>query len=380
MVRKLATLLGILLILNLVPSSAIAADQLLYSNDNSTYGGWNQGQNELFIYKMTAVAGVTITTAKAAFASGVTTGAPITKFYFFSDNSGNVGSVLSTFNYASNDGSRWGTYTGTFTVPAGGTFWVAMQATAFIYNAGNSATNSVSNGWSLNISNRFYATSTTGAFTAQSTASSPVWQFLGASTTPLATPSAPTVTTTSTTLGVSESSTTPNASSYLVKVFASNGTTLVDSRTVSSVNITSQTTFSGLSPNTNYKVGVIAVGDGVTYDNSALSTLTSVTTSMGISTLSLTITGNPSVIYFRNQYQLRATVTGSNGYVAFTANGKVISGCKKVTTSALVANCYWKPSIHGQVTLKAILTPSDSNYNSSLNSNSIFSVARSTNR
>lgn len=148
----LAALIVFELSSNILPASA--APTLLYGNDNGTYGSWNQGANDLFIYKMTAPAGVAVSSVKVGFASGVTTGAPITKVYFFADSAGSVGSILSTFNYSSNDGTRFGTYTGTFNVPVTGTFWIAMQASAFIYNAGNGVANNAGTTWSLNISTR----------------------------------------------------------------------------------------------------------------------------------------------------------------------------------------------------------------------------------
>lgn len=344
---------------------ASAAPTLLYGNDNGTYSAWNQGANDLFIYKMTAPAGVGVSSVKVGFESGVTTGAPITKVYFFADNSGSVGSVLSTFNYSSNDGTRFGTYTGSFSVPVSGRFWIAMQASQYIFNAGNGVANNAGTTWSLNITTRFYGTSLTGPFTTQGTGSSPVWMLYGSALTTLNTPAIPNVTSTSSTVTVTETSTTTNASSYLIKIFQSDGTTLIDSKTATSSSILTGTTFNGLSPNTTYKVGVIANGDGVTYETSTISSLASIRTAFGATSASLQIVGAPSTVIYRTPYQLRLTATGANGTVAFKVNGKSIPGCQKVTTSAYVANCSWKPSMRGANKISSVLTPSNQNFLSS---------------
>jgi hypothetical protein len=345
---------------NILPASA--APTLLYGNDNGTYGSWNQGANDLFIYKMTAPAGVAVSSVKVGFASGVTTGAPITTVYFFADNAGNVGSILSTFSYSSNDGTRFGTYTGSFNVPVSGTFWIAMQASAYIYNAGNGVANNAGTTWSLNISTRFYGTSVSGPFSSQGTASSPVWLLYGSALTALSTPAAPNVASSSSTVTVTETATTTNASSYLIKIFQSDGLTLIDSKTATASSILTGTTFTGLSPNTVYKVGVIAIGDGVTYETSTISTLTSLRTALGSTSAALQIVGAPTSVVYRTSYQLRLTATGSNGTVAFKANQKPIPGCQKVATSAYIANCSWKPSMRGTNKISALFTPSSQDF------------------
>jgi hypothetical protein len=173
------------------------------------------------------------------------------------------------------------------------------------------------------------------------------------------------VSATSSTISASETSTTPNASSYLIRLFASNGTTLIDSKTVSSSAITSPTVFTGLNPNTQYRVGVIAVGDGTNYLNSAISPLSSITTSPAASTTAIGVTGPPSQIIYRTVNQIRATISGSTGHVRFRANGKQIPQCTRVTVSASIANCNWSPSRRGEITLTATFTSTDSSYLSS---------------
>lgn len=69
---------------------------------------------------------------------------------------------------------------------------------------------------------------------------------------------------------------------------------------------------------------------------------------------------------YRAPLTLTATLAtaGTDGAVAFLANGKAIPGCVKVNTISLVANCYWRPSFRGGVNLTAISYPSDSNFTS----------------
>ena len=58
---------------------------------------------------------------------------------------------------------------------------------------------------------------------------------------------------------------------------------------------------------------------------------------------------------------LSVTVS-AEGKVTFYANNKFIPGCRAIPTSSLSATCKWKPPVHGAVTIKAILTPTQSNY------------------
>lgn len=366
--RSRASLLVFALLCQLFTTApAEAAETMVFNNATGSFNPWNQGTNDLFILKFTGVVGAQITTIKSGWSSGITTQAPNTSVYIFSDVSNSPGSVVATFSYASNDGANWATFTGSYTVPAGGVFWVAQRnATSTINNSGSGLANQISNGWSISLTNRYYGTSLTGPFTNQGAASAPIWQlYTGASAVTLNAPSAPTVSSTSSTIAVSETSTTTNASSYLIRLFASNGTTLIDSKTATNTSILSGTTFTGLSPNTNYKVGVIAIGDGSSYLDSALSALTSVTTALGSSTVSISVVGSPSQLTFRTSYQLRATTTGSTGYVTFNANGKPIAACRKVTVTASTANCNWRPSLHGVITISSTFTSTNANFNSS---------------
>lgn len=350
----------------ITPQGAVAAETLVFDSSNGSFGGWNQGANDIYLNKITGVTGSVITTIKSGWAWSISAQAPTNTIYIFSDVSNAPGSVVATFTYASNDGGNWATYTGTYTVPAGGNFWLGQRSTSGINNSGNSVGNQITNGWSISYSTRYFATSLTGPFTNQGSASSPIWRiYTGTAATTLSTPAAPIVNATSSTISVNETNTTSNASSYLIRLFASNGTTLVDSKTVTSSGITSPTIFTGLNPNTQYKVGVIAIGDGTNYLNSAISTLSSITTSLAASTTTLIVVGTPTQVTYRTISQLRATIIGSTGHVSYMANGKQIPQCKKVVVSASSANCNWKPSLHGLITVTAAFTSTDSSYSSS---------------
>ncbi len=365
-----------------MPTRAAAAETLVFDNSLGVYNQWNQGTNEIYLLKVTGIPGSVITTIKSGWSTGITTQASTNTVYIFSDSSNAPSAVQATFSYASNDGGNWASYTGSYTVRPSGTFWIGQRASAFINNSGSSNANQVSSGWSISYSSRYRGTSLTGPFTSEGAASAPLFRiYTGTVATTLATPAAPVVTATSTTISVSETSTTANSSSYLIRLFASNGTTLIDSKTVTSSGITTPTIFTGLTPNTQYRVGVIAVGDGVSYLDSAISALSSITTSLGISTLSTSIVGNPASISYRTPYQLRAAVSGSTGYVTFRANGKQIPGCKKVNVSGSIADCSWKPPLHGEIIVRALFTSTDANYSSAeANPLSVKVVARTNRR
>jgi len=182
----------------------------------------------------------------------------------------------------------------------------------------------------------------------------------------LATPAAPIVSVQSaTTIGVNETSTTSNASSYLVNVYASNGTTFVESATVASGSITTPTTLSNLSPSTNYKVTVTAIGDNVNYANSAESSQTSVTTLAGASTISLAITAGNNPPKKLGASTITATINTA-GTVTFFYNGRPLH-CLPLTVvvSGATVTCVWKPIVTGRVTLSASLAPSSGSYSAS---------------
>jgi hypothetical protein len=58
-------------------------------------------------------------------------------------------------------------------------------------------------------------------------------------------------------------------------------------------------------------------------------------------------------------------VAGSDGRVTFYQNGKKISGCIKILSSALVATCNWRPTTRGTMRIHAQLVPTSSSFLSS---------------
>ena len=62
---------------------------------------------------------------------------------------------------------------------------------------------------------------------------------------------------------------------------------------------------------------------------------------------------------YRSTTTIKAEVN-SNGPVTFYANKKYIPGCKQIQSSAGVALCQWRPSLHGVYALTARVVPTDS--------------------
>jgi len=73
-----------------------------------------------------------------------------------------------------------------------------------------------------------------------------------------------------------------------------------------------------------------------------------------------------------------SVVVSAEGKVTFYANNKYIPGCRSVPTSSLIATCRWKPASHGAVTIKAVLTPTQSNYLQSTSPSLTTNVERRT--
>ena len=342
--------------------SAKASGSLLLDTSNGTFSGWNQSAGWIFLNKITGTAGTVISTIKSGWASNISIQASTNTVYLFTDSAGAPGTVAATFTYASHDGANWASYTGSYTVPAGGTFFIGQRATSAIANAGGAVANQAGTSWSISYANRFSGSSLSGPFTQDPVYSAPIWRIYGAAATQLTTPATPKTSITSSSVTVSETSTTSNALSYIVNLYQSNGTTLIESKTATTSTIISGITFSGLSPNTIYKVGVKAIGDGTSYSDSALSNLGTFTTSKGLTSAALSIVGTPTTLTYRNSYQIRATITGSTGFVSFRANGKPISQCRKVAIASSLSSCTWRPSIHGVVLLTAEVTSTNAGF------------------
>lgn len=283
-------------------------------------------------------------------------GAYTSSMKIFYDNSNSVGSLLGSLPFSSVSGSGV-TFTGAVSIPSVGKYWIGMATTNSnsISACGSTATPTYSNGWTFGMSGGIYLNGWTQGSTFTYSSHRQMRVVGGPTTVTLATPSAPIITANNgTSIYVSETSTTPNASSYIANVYASNGTTFVESQTIST--ITSPTLLSALSPLTTYKVGIVAVGDGANYANSAQSNLTTVSTLTSPTTISLsasTLNGS-----YREIDTLTAVLSGSNGIVTFYLNGKKIPGCQSIASSALSAKCLWRPSRKGSGTIMAALKSS----------------------
>ena len=97
-------------------------------------------------------------------------------------------------------------------------------------------------------------------------------------------------------------------------------------------------------------------------------------------TIDVTLAAGGSTATYRSTTTIRAAVN-SNGPVTFYANRKYIPGCKGVQSSAGVATCQWKPSLHGVIRLTARVVPTDSaNYLPKLSNDFEIRTVTRTNR
>jgi hypothetical protein len=85
--------------------------------------------------------------------------------------------------------------------------------------------------------------------------------------------------------------------------------------------------------------------------------------SLGYGTMTVLSLVNPSPIY-RAVDTITATVPLA-GRISFYQMGKAIPGCKNLVVASSTAQCPWKPSLHGQVSVTAGYVPSDLNFISS---------------
>lgn len=352
------------------PSSSVANSTLLFSNSNGSFNAWNQGANGIYLNKITGVAGVVITSIKSGWASNVGTQSPTNTVYLFSDVSGAPGSVVATFTYASNDGGNWATYTGSYTVPAGKTFFIGQRANAFINNAGGSTPNQAGTAWSITYSNRYSGTSLTGPFTNEAIGSSPIWQIYGSS----ADTTAPTFTSSSSFSAAENISTSATAAT--IRVSESATITISSGADAARFTITRSETNTALikfnvSPNFEapadvggnnvYEITLTATDSAANAGTQAITiTVTDVVDTSSFNTLSLA--GSVTTATYRSAIVITANVTVSSR-VRFVVNGKVLPGCaRKLTTgssSSYSATCTWRPSNRGWVSLNAIATPVD---------------------
>lgn len=178
----------------------------------------------------------------------------------------------------------------------------------------------------------------------------------------LSAPSPPTVTSiTGSSVIFSNPELVSNAQSYVVSLYTSNGTTLVETRTATNAQVTAGFSWGGLSPNTNYNVGFTAVGDGSNFSNSAVSGLQAFTTNLGAT--SILLSAPSSTALFNTATNVTASITGwTTGKITFYARGKRIPGCISMSVSGLSKVCSWKPKFRGGLTVSAVYSPSSASY------------------
>ena len=329
------------------PSNAYAA--VVYSSHWGGTGGFGLNSGYWAAHKFTAGSNASITSISVYLASG-----SISRLVLRANSNNAPGVAIATMT-SSTISSTTQTFTGSFNMTSGTTYWLSAEMTSGAASLGVRSTvqDTSAYGWSSGgtILSSLDAGGTWGT-TYVGSAQTFILQMDGTSVGPLATPSTPVLnSSTSTSISVSETSTTPNATSYTVSLFQSNGTTLVESRTV--LSITSPVQFSGLSPAVTYKVSVTAIGDGISYNNSSPSALLSVTTA---GTTSVALSGLTNILY-RKSIAITATVIGGNGKVSLSINGKRIPRCQNLLTTSLSATCTFLPSIRGQARLTVLFTP-----------------------
>lgn len=345
----------------IVPSSAKAAT--LYTAHSGNTGGFGLNTTYWAAHKFTAGTSASITSIGLYVGSG-----SVTRLVLRANTSNAPGAAISSMT-TSTTFQTIQTFTGNFAVTSGTTYWLSAEVTSGVANIGVKSTlqDASAYGWSsggsvmssLDYGATWGTTHVGGAITF-------ILEMNGTSVGALTTPSTPVLnSSSSTSISVSEASATPNAISYLVFLFQSNGTTLIESRTV--LSITSPVQFTGLSPAVNYKVSVTAIGDGTSYSNSSPSPQLNVTTA---GTTSVTLSGLTNLLYRKNS-AITAAVIGGNGRVSFFINGKRVPRCVNLATSALSATCNYLPSIRGTARLTVLFTPTSSSLESSSNSYSI---------
>ena len=196
----------------------------------------------------------------------------------------------------------------------------------------------------------------------------------------LSTPGIPVVASISDTSAIfSETMTVANAQSYIANLYSSNGSTLLESRTVSNSQVISGFTWTGLSAFTSYKIGFTAVGDQSNFGNSNVSTLQSFTTTQTQTSVSFTL--NPPVPSFNSLLTATASVSGAtSGKITYYENGKRIPSCISKAVTSSYAICSWKLPKRGILTISAVFTPSSSSALSSSTEKLITVLNRTTPR
>ena len=81
-----------------------------------------------------------------------------------------------------------------------------------------------------------------------------------------------------------------------------------------------------------------------------------ITLNLNPSSVSLSLENGATNVTYRSPTTARIKAnTADDGKVSFYSNGKVMPGCKRVSTLSKVAYCSWKPSVHGVTYITAVL-------------------------
>lgn len=197
---------------------------------------------------------------------------------------------------------------------------------------------------------------------------------------PLSRPETPTVTSLDGSyVTITNPSLVANAQSYYASLYAANGTTFIESRTVTNSQVTNGFTWTGLSAQTSYHIGFTAVGDAISYADSLMSPLRPFTTTLNSTSVNLTFSS--SMATFNSPITITATLGGAtSGKITFYSNGKRIPNCVSKVVSSSTSTCIWKSATRGASIVTAVFTPSGASYASSSTMRSILITNRTLNR
>lgn len=118
-----------------------------------------------------------------------------------------------------------------------------------------------------------------------------------------------------------------------------------------------------------------AGNDLATFSNYSVTNSSTINTN---TTASIALNPASTTAVFRSTTSLKVS-TNTEGKVTFFHNGKVITGCRSVTTTSstpFYATCSWKPSVQHFVTLKAQFAPSGAGFTNSSTENLSIYVTR----
>lgn len=396
MIKKISWCLTSLLIAifaSINIQKAYAASTFIDGITGSSCASTSAPVNQGYAQAITAGSSTTLTTIKIAVTTTHVVSSDAIKIYSSTGSGGStdIGTLLATFTYSSSSGIITATnnyfietFTGSFAVTSGVTYFIQMYTSAGGgYDCYDTNTPSVSAGWNYFSSGGSYYWSWPGRGSSFAMATSHMNFIIigGPAASSLSTPTSPIVSSIDGThISVSLGSNDANASSYLISVYRSDGVTVFETSTATTSGILGVNSLP-VSPAVTYKVGVTAIGDGINYLSSNISSLTSFTTPT--ITTTITLTKSSISANFRITFQLLANLSpsGSDGKVTFLSNGKKIPNCISLTSISLSATCNWKPSSRGLLNLTATLIPTNSGYQSSLsNTLNVFVNRRTGNR